>query len=453
MKTKKFGCDFANPVAKHYISGKHNSDHIVKTSTAPQRTGRYLRRALFPNIDEYVAIAESERAIPALFDSPANDDHDDSPTGSGCPRLPDDKLAAKRQAEAAAIAAAKGAIRIRPGSGSRYRPPAPKPSRHPDFAEMLPALAWFYGAIDANPFPLGEAANDDDRPMSVPDVNPLPIRTETYLRALPPPTRVSVVSVRRGGRQVSPPRRVPHWARSTGAENWGAFRISVRPRRMQQTVRINGVDEIREYRVPAGTVTHVWGERVVQDAGRVRDPESEKVVTEAKKSREWFCDVLDCEPGRDIPKSLKRRKFTEPIKWEKLRFARGNVPFHIARELCGLPPSTMCPPSLPWRPEPRQLFMGMLTGRGSRADGTGTASRVKRPRDDVPSAGDHVLNRMAIEVFAEREPAAYRLLLVAQAAGSMGALVPSNDNKVGKRAFRSAAEKLNSFWRENISVA
>ncbi|RDE10350.1 hypothetical protein [Pelagibacterium lacus] len=382
-----------------------------------------------------------------------NDDRDDTPTGAGCPRLPADALEAKRAAEAVVIATAKAAISARP-RGGRYRAPAPKPSRHPDFAEMLPALAWFYGALDANPLPLGEAANDNDRPMSVPDVNPRPMKAETLLRALPTPTRVSVVSVRRGGKQVSPARRVPHWARPAGSEYWGAFRISTRSRRLQQVVRVNGVDEFREYSVPAGTVTHVWGERVGQDAGRAREPENEKYITEAESSRQWFCDWLDCQPGRNIPKSLKRRKFTGPIDWDRFRFARGNVPFHLARELCGLPPATMCPPALPWRPEhPRELFAGMLTGRGSRADGAGTASRVKRPRDDTQEAGDHVLDRLAIDVFAEREPEEYGVLLAMKAAGSMGALVASNDNATGKRAALKAAAALSAFWLENISAA
>ncbi|WP_332716671.1 hypothetical protein [Pelagibacterium mangrovi] len=322
----------------------------------------------------------------------------------------------------------------------------PSHSRHNDLHPLVPALSWFYGTLDANPYPLGEAANDNDRPASVPDVNPLPQKAERYLRALPSPTRVSVVSVRRGGRQISPPRRVPHWVRPVDSEKpWGALKISDRAKRFQQTVRVNGVDEVREYTVPAGAVTHVWGERVGQDAGRVREPENEKFISEAEASRDWFCALLDVQPGGKKGKTLKRRKKLPPIDWSEFRHVRGDVPFHVARELSGLPPSTLCPPSLPWLPEPRRLFLGMLTGRGSRADGAGTASMVKRPRDDLYEAGGHVVDRIALEQFAEREPDAYRLLLSAGTASSMGSLVASNDNKTGKRSFRRAAEALQNF--------
>ncbi len=322
----------------------------------------------------------------------------------------------------------------------------PSHSRHNDLHPLVPALSWFYGTLDANPYPLGEAANDNDRPASVPDVNPLPQKAERYLQALPPPTRVSVVSVRRGGRQITPPRRLPHWVRPVDSEkSWGALKISDRAKRFQQTVRVNGVDEFREYTVPAGTVTHVWGARITQESGREREPENEKYISEAEASSDWFCALLDAQPGGKKGKSFKRRKMQEAIDWEQFKHVWGDVPFHVAREKCGLPPAVKCPPSLPWLPEPRRLFLGMLTGRGSRTDGAGTASMVKRPRDDVYEAGGHVIDRIALEQFAEREPDAYRLLLTAQAAGSMGALVASNDNSTGKRKFRRAAEALQNF--------
>lgn len=318
----------------------------------------------------------------------------------------------------------------------------------------MPTLSWFYATLDENPFPLGTAANDNDRPMSVPDRNPLPQKAEAYLRALPPPTRVSLVSVRNDGTQVSPPRRVPHWKRPDGVQStWGGFRIAERAKRGRQVVRVDGVDEVREFRVPAGSITHVWGERITQDKAKEREPEDAKSIEEADRSRAWFCRVLGATPGGKRSKTFKRRKQQRPIDWNEFAHVKGNVPFDDARAACDLPPADKLPKSLPWKPEPRRLFMGMLSGKGSRADGAGTPCTVKRPRDDIHDAGDHVVDRIALEQFEAREPEAYRLLLIAQTAGSMSDLVASNDNKTGKRAFQDAATKLLRFLEQEKSAA
>lgn len=285
--------------------------------------------------------------------------------------------------------------------------------RHKDLQPLLPSLAWFYGALEHSDQPLGAAANDNDRPTSVPDVDPKLDRAETLIAA--------------------------HEA--------GAVRIAESGKWRAQYVRIDGELEPRVYWAPAGSITHIYGRRVAQEAGRPRREEGAAAVARSEASVLWFCQKLIAVPSDRPQKSFRRRKATPPIDWSQFSHVLGNVPLAEARAACGLPPADYSLlPGLPYQPEqPAQLFPGMTAGRGARTDGGGDHSRVHR-EDAETYAGDYaVVDRIAVAQFAAAEPDHYATLLSARAAGSMGDLIASNDNKGGKRLLTGAAEALQDF--------
>lgn len=285
--------------------------------------------------------------------------------------------------------------------------------RHKHLQPLLPTLAWFYGALEHSDQSLGAAANDNDRPMSVPDVDPKLDRAETLINA--------------------------HEA--------GAIHIAKAGKWRAQYVRIDGELVPRTYWAPEGAITHIYGRRVSQEAGRPRREESAAAVDRSKASVLWFCQKLKAVPSGRPRKSFHRPKAAPPIDWSQFSHVLGHVPLAEARAACGLPPADRSLlPGLPYQPEqPAQLFPGMTAGRGARTDGSGDQSRVHREDPDTYAGDNEIVDRIATSQFAAAEPDHYAVLLSARHAGSMGDLIASNDNKGGKRLLTAAAEALEVF--------
>nr|WP_055048886.1 hypothetical protein [Devosia sp. A16] len=285
--------------------------------------------------------------------------------------------------------------------------------RHADLEPYLKTIASFLAAMETDELPRGSAANDNCRHASVVDVNPAPMRAEDLL----------------------------------GAFDAGAIRFAATSRRALQFVRgDDGELEPRSYVIPAGAITHVWGDRVTQDAGRVRKSEAKSAVTADRARLDWFCVKLRAVPPARPKRVMSRRKPADPIDWGQFSHVRGNVPLDEARAACGLPPIDRCPlAGLPWEPDPENLFVGMVAGRGSRRDGARNRTHTRRP-DPESYVGDAALvDRLALEQFRIRYPAHYAVLESAMTACSMGDLVGSNDHKSGKRKWVAAAEALQEF--------
>lgn len=292
--------------------------------------------------------------------------------------------------------------------------------RHPDLAPLLPALAWFYGTLAHGDEPLGQAANDDGDPYpsSVPDRDPKPPKAEEIIAA--------------------------YMA--------GALRFATETKRAVQFVRNkDGEYDRRTSRVHAGSITHIWGKRVTQDAATAARPSEAKAAIAARKATlDWFCIKLGAIPPQRLRRTFKRRKVQPPIDWGSFAHVRGEVPIEIARSACGLPPVTACPlPGLPFLPTPSMLFRGMVSGRGGTAgigqDGEPAETLVRRAKDDDYTAAGFIIDRLALGQFEQSAPEHYATLRDAAGAGSMGELVASNDNATGKRKLVRAAEALQTF--------
>jgi len=227
----------------------------------------------------------------------------------------------------------------------------------------------------------------------------------------------------------------------------GAVRFATASRRALQFVRReDGEFEPRSYVIPAGAITHVWGDRVTQDAGRLRKSEAKSAVLADTARLDWFCVKLRAVPPARPKRVMSRRKPADPIDWEQFPHVRGNVPLDEARAACGLPPIDRCPlAGLPWEPDPETLFVGMVAGRGSRRDGAHNKTHTRRP-DPESYAGDAALvDRLALEQFRARHPAHYAVLESTMTARNMSELAGSNDGKSGKRKWIAAAEALQQF--------
>jgi len=285
-------------------------------------------------------------------------------------------------------------------------------TRHHDLAPLVPTLAWFYATLEAVPDLVGISANENDRPASVPDVNPELPKAEMLLADF----------------------------------EAGAVRFSDRSTWRMQFVRVKGELEPRNYYVPAGALTHIWGRPIAQEVGRERDSEALAAVLARKKTVEWYCTKLRAIPPLKPRKSFRRRKPAPPVDWTQFAHVRGDVPLDKARAASGLPPLYDCAlPGLPYAPEPSRLFLGLGAGRGSRSDGEGTASHVKRPDPDAYTMDRVIIDRAALEQFRSTEPEHFATLLTARTAGSMSDLVASNDNATGKRRLSAAASALKDF--------
>lgn len=298
--------------------------------------------------------------------------------------------------------------------------PSTYTGRHSDLAPLMPALTWFFGTLAHGDEPLGRAANDDDEPYpsSVPDRDPKPPKAEEVIAA--------------------------HMA--------GAVRVaSVTKRAVQFTRNKDGEYDRRTPTVHAGTITHIWGKRVTQDAATsVRPSEAKAAIAARHASLDWFCIRLQAIPPQRLRRTFKRRKVQPAIDWTAFAHVRGDVPLDAARAACGLPAATSCPlPGLPFIPAPNLLFRGMVSGCGGNAgagqDGEPSETLVRRARDDDYTAAGFIVDRIALRQFEHNEPDSYATLFAASSAGSMGDLVASNDNATGKRKLVRAAEALQTF--------
>lgn len=284
-------------------------------------------------------------------------------------------------------------------------------TRHPDLSRHLPALRWFVFASSLPDQPLGEAANDNDRPTSVPDVNPT----------------------------------LPNAEELIADHDAGAVRVaSSKTWRLQFIRNADGRLEPHYYSVPAGAVTHIWGKAVTQAKGRRKPSEASEAVKRRREQLEWFCRTLRAAPPGSPRKSFKRRRHTDPIDWTQFAHVRGDVPFEAAREAAGLPPAEYCSlPGLPYG-DPAQAFNGLVAGKGARNQDFGGASlRVKRP--PIDHAESDIVDRMTLDAFRQLDPGSYSILENMMHIGSMGGLVASNDNASGKRALVRAASALEKF--------
>lgn len=292
--------------------------------------------------------------------------------------------------------------------------------RHPDLAPLIPALTWFYGTLAQGDEPMGRAANDNDEPypLSVPDRDPKPDSAEK-----------AIADYLAGG-----------------------MRIATNTRAAVQIVKeINSEPELRgPFLVHAGSVTHIWGKRVTQDAAKAAPPSRSKAAKAARKAdRERWSDYMGAQFSTPRKLLFKWRKKCPPIDWTQFKHVRGDVPFAEARAACGLAPSAQEPLGFPWKPHPSTLFRGIVTGRGGAPgygqDGEPTEEQVRRAHDDDYAAAGFILDRIGLEQFGRAEPDHFETLLAAGTAGSMADLVASNDNGTGKRKFVRAAESLQRF--------
>lgn len=292
--------------------------------------------------------------------------------------------------------------------------------RHADLAPFLPALARFYAAFDFKPDLLGKAANDN---ASVPAVIDRRFDTDgSYCRDL--------------------------------LKAWDAGKVTVadREHKRLQFVLIKGALEPRTYSVPAGAITHVWGRQVSQELGSNHQSKGKAALAVEARSTEWFCRVLNAEPHHNIPKTLKRRKKAPPIDWDEWSGkVGGHVPLDEARAACGLPVVHNYPqrPGLPYC-APRDIFAGLVAGRGSHSGGSGlqgdgNMTAVRRPDPDAFTEAEAILEHSLTEKFGRAYPDHHSTLVAAANVGSMGDLVGSNDNSTGKRRFRKAALAWHEF--------
>lgn len=290
-------------------------------------------------------------------------------------------------------------------------PPGGHLTRHPDLAQHLPALRWFVFASSLPDLPLGEAANDNERPVSVPDINPEPPKAEHL-----------IADFDAGACRIS------------NATTW----------RLQFIRNADGQLEPRYYAVPAGAVTHIWGKPVTQDKGRRKLSEASEAVRQRREQLEWFCRTLRAVPPGSPRRLHRKRKHSAPIDWQEFAHVRGSVPLADARAAAGLPPADRCLlPGLPYG-DPAQAFNGLVAGKSARHQDFGGGSlRVKRP--PVDHAESDIVDRLTLDAFRQLDPTSYSVLENMMRIGSMGGLVASNDNATGKRALVRAASALEKF--------
>ncbi|WP_449396280.1 hypothetical protein [Devosia riboflavina] len=296
-------------------------------------------------------------------------------------------------------------------------------SRHPDLAPLIPTLKWFYAALAVGDEPVGtgqshDAADQDlEYVPSVPDRNPKPIPAEKLIAAY----------MAEGLRFAEKEKSVVQFLQTARGE-W----------------------ERRVFTVPAGAVTHVFGERVSQDAARTEPTSRAKAAVAAReKSVAWFCQKLNAVPPNTVRLSLRQPKVHAPIDWSSFAHVRGNVPFAEARSACGLAPAEKLPTGLPYTPPPHLLFKGMVTKHAGKAgygaDGEPAEKLVRTATDIDYPAADRLLDRLTLEQFERAQPDHHAVLSAVTTAGSMGDLVASNDNATGKRRLVRAAEALKLF--------
>ncbi|MGV8955858.1 MAG: hypothetical protein ACOH2M_32495 [Cypionkella sp.] len=293
-------------------------------------------------------------------------------------------------------------------------------SRHPDLAPLRTTLAWFYATLAHGDEPMGRAANDNGEKYtsSVPDRNPKPDSAE---------------------------KAIADW-------HAGGMRTATKAGSTVQFVRI-AKDEYERKRpeVTVGTITHVWGKRVTQDAAKPAPPSRSKAAKAARKAdQEWWTAEMGGAQFATPRKLLfKWRKKLPAIDWAAFAHVQGNVPFAEARAACGLPPALPLPLGFPYQPHPSALFRGRVTGRGSSPgygqDGEPVETIVRRAHDDDYAAAGFIVDRIALSQFEVMHPEHFATLLTGATAGSMGDLVASNDNATGKRKLIRAGEALKLF--------
>lgn len=295
--------------------------------------------------------------------------------------------------------------------------------RHHDLAPIMSTLKWFYETYAVGDELTGTGQNYDaaDQEVefvpSVPDRNPKPIPAEKLIAAY----------MAEGLRFADKEKGVVQFVRTAKGE-W----------------------ERRVFTVPAGAVTHVFGERVSQDAAKAERPSRAKAAVAArKKSVAWFCQKLDAIPPNSVRLSLRKLKVHAPIDWLRFAHVRGDVPFGEARSACGLAPAEKLPTGLPYMPPPHILFKGMVTKHAGKAgygaDGEPAEKMVRTATDIDYPAADRLVDRLTLEQFERAQPDHYAVLSAVTTAGSMGDLVAANDNKGGKRRLVRAAEALKLF--------
>lgn len=284
-------------------------------------------------------------------------------------------------------------------------------TRHPDLSPHLTALRWFVFASSLPDQPLGEAANDNERPASVPDINPTLPKAEQL-----------VADYEAGA------------VRFATARTW----------RMQFVRSADGILEPNYYPVRTGAITHIWGRAVTQDKGRRRPSEASEAVMRRREQLEWFCRTLRAVPAGSPQKRFKKIKQADPIDWTKFAHVRGDVPLEEAREAAGLPPADYCSlPGLPYG-DPALAFNGLVAGKGARnRDFGGGSLRVKRP--PVDHADNDIVDRITLHAFRQLDRGSYSTLETMLRVGSMANLVASNDSATGKRALVRAASSLAKF--------
>lgn len=300
----------------------------------------------------------------------------------------------------------------------------PAKSRHPALAPLLPTLRWFYETMAVGDDLLGtgrsydEADSDQEFVPSVADRNPKPIPAEEWIAAY----------LAEGLRFAEKEKGVVQFVQTSRGE-W----------------------ERRVFTIPAGAVTHVFGQRVGQDAAEPERPSRARAAVAAReKSTLWFCQKLGAVPPGRVRLSLKRRRAATPIDWSQFSHVRGHVPIDEARAACGLPPRTECPlPGLPYQPAPQVLFRGLVTKHSGKAgfggDGEPAENKVRTATDIDYPAVSRQIDRLTLQQFERAQPEHYSILSAVTTAGSMGDLVAANDNATGKRKLVRAAEALEIF--------
>ncbi|QYO75327.1 hypothetical protein [Devosia salina] len=305
--------------------------------------------------------------------------------------------------------------------------------RHDDLGPYRSALAWFAHAIEIDPTPLG-AANDN---TTTPKVRDTKLADDggyarELLRALPEPD---------GHDQEG----FPIWTPPLPPiSEWGKLKFATRAYQDVQFVMVKGELEARNFRVPKGALTHVWGRKLEQETGRTRQSEAEFEVKARQTTLDWLCQMLGAIPSGNPKKSMRRRPKQPPIDRQAFAHLRGGT-LAEARAAVGLPHADPLPAGLPYGPQPERLFSGLLAGRGSRVDGMGESSRVRRSDPETYTVEEAALDRITVDQFQATEPDHFNILMGAAAVRSMSALVPANDNKMGKRRLTAAALALQEF--------
>lgn len=321
--------------------------------------------------------------------------------------------------------------------------------RHSELAPYRSTLAWFANAIEIDAATFG-AANDNRQPVPrVPDARLGPDNSYVLrlLRALPEPSRTYTRCLRKSGRQAGPVQRFVDWGRDNSLPKgkWGALRFATNEYKDVQFILVKGDEEARYFDITAGALTHVWGTKVEQQVGSTKLSQATAAVEERRKTLDWLCRELGAIPSSNPKKTMRRRKKQPPIDWAAWPSLHGNVPLAVARASVGLPPRDALPDGLPYGTEPIRLFRGLVTGQGSRADGSKEPSRVRRHDPEIYTAHDAATERLALDEFKKSQPENYKTLMSAAAVRSMSALVPSNDNATGKRRLSGAAGALQNF--------